>query len=98
VQVNSRHPIIVALNDLRKEPSRADLAREAVAQIFDNALIQAGLIDDSRSMVPRINKLLEHALGVLRQNPTHDLAQPHKLDVEIAADAFTAPKAKQVEL
>jgi len=98
VQVNSRHPIIVALNDLRKEPARVDLARETVAQIFDNALIQAGLIDDSRSMVPRINKLLEHALGVLRQIPSHELAEPHKLEVEIPADAFTAPKAKQAEL
>jgi len=39
-----------------------DLAREGLEQIFDNALIQAGLVDDSRSMVPRINKILERAL------------------------------------
>jgi len=33
-------------------------------QIFDNALISAGLLDDTRSMIPRINKIMEDALRV----------------------------------
>jgi len=61
VQVNSKHIIIKKLNEVRKVDE--ELAREALEQIFDNALIQAGLVDDSRSMVPRINKILERALG-----------------------------------
>jgi hypothetical protein len=31
--------------------------------VFDNALVTAGLVDDARSMVPRITRLLSLALG-----------------------------------
>jgi len=62
LQVNTKHPIIMRLNEARK--SSPDLARDVAFQIFDNALIQAGLVDDGRAMVPRINKILERALGV----------------------------------
>jgi len=60
VQVNASHPLILSVNELRiTNPS---LAQDAIEQIFDNALIQAGLVDDGRSMVPRINKILQRAL------------------------------------
>jgi len=62
LQVNTRHPIILRLNDTRK--SNPALAKDVALQIFDNALIQAGLVDDGRAMVPRINKILERALGI----------------------------------
>ena len=32
-------------------------------QVFDNALIAAGLMDDPRVMLARLNSLLEHALN-----------------------------------
>eukprot|EP01126_Amoeba_proteus_P035648 TRINITY_DN35_c0_g2_i5.p1 TRINITY_DN35_c0_g2~~TRINITY_DN35_c0_g2_i5.p1 ORF type:complete len:624 (-),score=146.15 TRINITY_DN35_c0_g2_i5:108-1979(-) len=61
VQVNTRHPIIVNIYRLHKvNPS---VAKDALEQVFDNALVQAGLFDDSRLMVPRINKLLELVLS-----------------------------------
>jgi len=28
-------------------------------QVFDNAMVAAGLLDDSRVMLPRLNKLIE---------------------------------------
>jgi len=62
LQVNARHPIIRRIFEVRRGGDEV-LAREAVLQIFDNALMQAGLIDDGRAMVPRINKILERALG-----------------------------------
>ena len=34
-------------------------ARQVAEQVFDNALVAAGLLDDGRSMLPRIHKLLE---------------------------------------
>eukprot|EP01120_Amphizonella_sp_Union-15-10_P010819 TRINITY_DN4479_c0_g1_i1.p1 TRINITY_DN4479_c0_g1~~TRINITY_DN4479_c0_g1_i1.p1 ORF type:complete len:767 (-),score=205.53 TRINITY_DN4479_c0_g1_i1:16-2316(-) len=61
IQVNPKHPIILLLNKSRKE--NPDLAKDVAEQVVDNALIQAGLLDDSRSMIPRLNKLLEKALG-----------------------------------
>eukprot|EP01125_Pyxidicula_operculata_P022707 TRINITY_DN9516_c0_g1_i1.p1 TRINITY_DN9516_c0_g1~~TRINITY_DN9516_c0_g1_i1.p1 ORF type:complete len:723 (+),score=249.26 TRINITY_DN9516_c0_g1_i1:30-2198(+) len=62
VQINTRHPLIVKINEIKS--TQDELAREAITQIFDNALVQAGLVDDGRSMVPRINKILERALGI----------------------------------
>ena len=34
------------------------------SQVVDNALIAAGLVDDSRTMLPRLTALLELVLGV----------------------------------
>jgi len=61
VQVNGRHPLIININAIRTVDDT--LARDALEQLFDNALIQAGLVDDGRSMVPRIQKILERALN-----------------------------------
>lgn len=61
LQVNTKHPIIKSLNEIRFE--QPDLARDIADQIMDNAMIQAGLMDDSRSMVPRLNKIIERALS-----------------------------------
>ena len=56
MEINPDHPIIVGINDLRHtEPV---LARTLSDQVFDNCLVAAGLLDDSRSMLPRINDLL----------------------------------------
>jgi TNF receptor-associated protein 1 len=56
VEINPNHPVIVGIHDLVKtEPA---LAKVLAAQIFDNALIAAGLLDDSRSMLPRLNDIL----------------------------------------
>jgi len=81
LQINTRHPLIVRLNEIRR--SQPDLAQDVAVQIFDNALIQAGLVDDGRSMVPRINKILERALGVEK------LETIERIDVD--QDPFKAP-------
>ena len=56
VEVNMKHPIIVGIHKIReKEPTLALVLAE---QVFDNCLIAAGLMDDGRSMLPRLNDLL----------------------------------------
>jgi HSP90 family molecular chaperone len=60
LQINPAHPVILRLNQVREVDSL--LARDVAEQIMDNAMIQAGLLDDNRSMVPRITKLLDRAL------------------------------------
>jgi HSP90 family molecular chaperone len=58
--VNPGHPIIQQLTQVyAKEP---ELAKMVAEQLFDDAIVAAGLLDDSRSMIPRINKLLEEVL------------------------------------
>jgi len=56
VEINPSHPIIVGIHALKdREPT---LARALAEQVYDNCLISAGLLDDSRSMLPRLNDLL----------------------------------------
>jgi len=56
LEINPNHDIILALNQLKStNPLIANLLAE---QLFDNALITAGLMDDPREMVGRLNTLL----------------------------------------
>ena len=56
VEINPKHPMIAGLYAIReKEP---DLAKVLAEQIFDNCLIAAGLLDDGRSMLGRLNDIL----------------------------------------
>jgi TNF receptor-associated protein 1 len=61
LEINTKHPIIVGLNTLRH--SHPELAKQVAEQIYDNALISAGLMRDGRSMVGRLNEILELAVG-----------------------------------
>jgi HSP90 family molecular chaperone len=63
LEINSRHPLIKNLATLREKDE--PFARTVVEQIFDNALIQAGLVVDSRQMVERNYRILERST---RQN------------------------------
>ena len=56
VEINPKHPIIVGLNNARK--SEALLGKICAEQVFDNCLIAAGILDDSRTMLPRLNDIL----------------------------------------
>lgn len=66
VEINPSHPIIVGLFNIRKhEPV---LARVLAEQVYDNCLVAAGLLDDSRTMLPRLNDLLESLVKGAQQN------------------------------
>ncbi|KAJ1635679.1 heat shock protein HSP90 [Pavlovales sp. CCMP2436] len=61
LEINPAHPIIVKLAAMRAtdEP----LASLVAQQLFDNALIGAGMLDDARPMLGRLNDLLERSLA-----------------------------------
>ncbi|XP_005391380.1 PREDICTED: heat shock protein 75 kDa, mitochondrial isoform X2 [Chinchilla lanigera] len=60
LEINPRHALIRKLSELRqREP---ELAQLLVDQIYENAMIAAGLVDDPRPMVGRLNDLLVKAL------------------------------------
>eukprot|EP00605_Chrysophyceae_sp_TOSAG23-4_P001167 GSChrysophyteH1.ASY1.ANO1.1275.1 assembled CDS len=65
LEVNTNHPIIKSLYKLSSDQAgNNELYSKIVAeQVYDNALIAAGLIDDPRAMLPRINKILEESLS-----------------------------------
>lgn len=61
LEINVSHPIIKGLSRLSE--NNDPLASMAAEQIFDNALIAAGLIVDPRGSVERMNKILERAVN-----------------------------------
>jgi len=61
LEVNGGHPIIRSLASARS--SQPDLAAKVAQQIFSNALISAGLLDDPRTILGNINAILEASLA-----------------------------------
>lgn len=57
LEINPRHGLIKHLSGLRE--SNEDTAKLIAEQLLDNSLISAGLLDDPRSMVNRMNAILE---------------------------------------
>jgi len=60
LEINTHHPLIKQLAALRETDE--GFAKNVAEQIFDNALIQAGLIVDAPTMVERSYKILTRAL------------------------------------
>ena len=59
LEINPRHPLVHSLNALRTSgPERAALICQ---QLHDNALLAAGIVEEPRLLVGRLNKLLEMA-------------------------------------
>ena len=60
LEINPRHPLVKKLAAARDE--NPGLAKLVAAQLFDNALIAAGLLEDARDTVRRMNELMEKAM------------------------------------
>jgi Molecular chaperone, HSP90 family len=61
LEINPAHPIISRLDAMRQKDS--ELAASVAEQILDNARVAAGLLEDPRAMVSRLNQLLEKVLA-----------------------------------
>ena len=61
LEINPRHPLVRKL--AATKDSNPDLARLVARQLLDNALIAAGLLEDARDTVSRMNTLMEKAMG-----------------------------------
>jgi len=61
LEINGSHPIITSLNSAREADSA--LAEKVAEQVYNNALVAAGLMDDPRTMLPNVNALLEQVLS-----------------------------------
>jgi len=60
-EINPAHPLIVRLEAIRQKD--ATLAGSVAEQILDNARVAAGLLEDPRAMLTRLNSLLEKVLA-----------------------------------
>ncbi|MFM8358120.1 MAG: molecular chaperone HtpG, partial [Verrucomicrobiota bacterium] len=61
LELNPRHPVIVKLHGLREQD--AGLAALVAGQLYDQARLAAGRLDDPRSMLDRMNQLLSRVVG-----------------------------------
>lgn len=61
LEINPRHPVIVQLEKTRAK--NEPLAIQVAEQINDNARVAAGLLEDPRAMLTRLNSLLEKVLA-----------------------------------
>jgi len=60
LEINPRHALIRKLAATRE--ANPELAGLVASQLFDNAMIAAGLLEDARDMVKRMNELMEKAM------------------------------------
>ena len=60
LEINPRHAVIVRLDQMRQADEA--LAAKVAGQIHDNARVAAGLLEDPRAMLRRLNELLEKVL------------------------------------
>ncbi len=61
LEINPRHPLVRKLAEAKD--SNPELAKLVSRQLLDNALISAGLLEDARDTVSRMNTLMEKAMG-----------------------------------
>jgi molecular chaperone HtpG len=61
LEINPRHPLVRKLAEATE--ANPDLAKLVSHQLLDNALISAGLLEDARDTVSRMNTLMEKAMG-----------------------------------
>ena len=61
MEINPRHALIKRLHE--KSTEDEDLAKLVTDQLFDGALLTAGLLDDRKDLVTRNYQLMEAALG-----------------------------------
>jgi molecular chaperone HtpG len=60
LEINPAHPIMARLATMQQKD--AALAASVAEQILDNARVAAGLLEDPRTMLTRLNQLLEKVL------------------------------------
>ncbi|HQF40240.1 MAG TPA: molecular chaperone HtpG [Opitutaceae bacterium] len=59
LEINPRHPLIKSLHKL--STTDADRAALIAEQLYENALLAAGIVEEPRNFVTRLNKILEMA-------------------------------------
>ena len=60
LEINPKHPIMITLAQTFADEKENALAKLVAEQLYDNALMAAGLIEDAREMLPRLNEILSN--------------------------------------
>jgi TNF receptor-associated protein 1 len=70
LEVNCSHPLLLSINAARKssDPKVQKVAKDVAFQIYDNARVAAGTMDDPREMLGRLNEILQYAIESVDEN------------------------------
>jgi len=63
LEINKKHPIIHRLADMVKADQNDELVTTCIDQLFESSLLLEGLHANPAEMIPRIQKLMESAVG-----------------------------------
>lgn len=70
LEINPSHPLVIRLSRSRtREPERA---RAVAGQLFDNAMLSAGLGVDFQELVARVTRLMEESLPAESEEPEEE--------------------------
>ena len=89
LEINPHHEIIVKLNRMRKTDS--NLASVVVRQLLDNTMLTAGMINDPKNFITRVNKLINHILS----SPSGSKFEDGQFKVEAARTEEVANKFEE---
>merc|ERR1712113_776065 len=106
LELSAEHHIVTTLLAIKE--ANEPVARIAVEQLFDNACIAAGTLDDPRVLLTRLNKVLEmfiyqgagfdYATGEYKTSPAVDvqIGEPSKAEdtVQAQEQKFQETKAQ----
>ncbi|KAF9948945.1 TNF receptor-associated protein 1, mitochondrial [Modicella reniformis] len=80
LEINVNHPIIKKVWSIKNEDP--EFAKQIAEQVHDNALIAAGVLDDPRSMLKRLNSIMEASLMATAASKSKDtVMQPKKIEI-----------------
>lgn len=65
-EINPSHPLIKKIAELKQD--NPQLAMALTEQLFGNAMVAAGLVEDPRSMLSNINNLIEMLLDINKES------------------------------
>merc|ERR1711966_207003 len=87
VEINPNHEIIAGINELKE--ADPELAKVLAEQVMDNCLVAAGLLDDGRVMLPRLNDLM---LCVVKSSVNKHEVGGQSKDGKLFKDGEESPK------
>merc|ERR1719469_1612254 len=97
LELSPSHHIVTTLNIIKE--SNEPVARIAVEQLFDNACIAAGTLDDPRVLLARLGKVLEMFVyqGAGFDYSKGEYAAAAEADAKSEAEKPQPPKAEKAE-
>lgn len=95
LEINLRHPFIQKLNELREKNN--EVATLLAEQMYDNCCISAGLMNDPRNMIPRLNNMMNLLVEFGEKSDFSSSILSHKKEEEKPVKTIPKEENKEVK-